>query len=68
MTIVPNEYYSPAEGGAFLDVKESTIKTYCRNGKTRGVKVDAKQVGPRKEWKIKGASLIAIKRAWGMDT
>jgi hypothetical protein len=66
--IEPRTFYTPAEAAAFLDVKEATIKGYCRAGKASGVKIETKKIGPRHEWRIKGVSILAIRVAWGLDT
>ena len=73
VNIDPAAYYPPAEAGVFLGVKEATIKAYCRKGRVRGengrhIKVETKKVGPREEWRIRGSTLMRIRKAWGLAT
>lgn len=41
---------------------EATLKEYCRREE-----VEAKKVGPKQRWKIRGASLIQLRRKWELN-
>jgi len=60
----PKDWYTAREAAEFLggEVTEATVKEYCKRQE-----VDAKKVGPKQRWKIRGASLIELRRKWGMD-
>lgn len=65
-SVDPKRYYSAAEARAFLGVTEETIKDYCRKGSCNGTAVKAKQMGPRKQWHMEGASIQRILKVWGV--
>jgi Helix-turn-helix domain len=59
----PGDWYTAKEAADLLgEVTEATVKEYCKRGA-----LDAKKVGPKQRWKIRGASLIAKRTEWGMD-
>lgn len=68
MAIDPKKFYTPAEAADVLGVKEATIKNYCRAGSASGIPVDTKRVGPKKEWRIRGSSILRIRTDWGLDS
>ncbi len=59
-----NTWYSPREAVPLLDhqVTEDTLKGYCRRGG-----VEAKKVGPKKEWRIRGKSILHLREEWGIE-
>ena len=63
-SIDPDTWYSPREAVEHLDrqVREDTLKGYCREGR-----VEAKKFGPKNEWRIRGRSLLEIRKQWGLD-
>jgi hypothetical protein len=61
-TADPNTWYTAREAADFLGVTEATVKDYCRKHKLK-----CKQVGPKKQWRIVGSSIIRQRREWGLD-
>lgn len=68
MQIDSRKFYTPAEAAALLEVKEATVKGYCRAGRASGIPLVTKKVGPRHEWRIQGASIARLREAWKLDT
>jgi hypothetical protein len=66
--IDPKSYYSPAEAASLLKVREDTVKKYCRAGSAGRILIEAKKVGPKYEWRIKGSSILRLRTAWGLDS
>jgi hypothetical protein len=60
----PDDWYTAREAADLLggEVTEATVKEYCKRGD-----LDAKKVGPKQRWKIRGSSIQAKRREWGMD-
>ena len=65
MKIVPTKWYTTRETADFLKIHEDTVKKYCRDQKK--YKIEAKQVGPKKRWHVKGGSIIGKLREWSME-
>jgi hypothetical protein len=61
-TIGPKVWYTARDAAVFLGVTEGTVKQYCKDEK-----VKCKRVGPKKRWVVLGASLIELRREWGLD-
>lgn len=62
--IDPEGWYAAREAAAFLDheITEATVKAYCRSSK-----VEAKQIGPRKRWHVRGKDLLKLRAEWHLD-
>ena len=60
--ILTNELYLPEEASQLLGVKTDTVKDYLREGKLEG-----RQIGPRKEWRVLGKSILAKRKEFGLD-
>ncbi|MBL8227253.1 MAG: hypothetical protein JNL98_02195 [Bryobacterales bacterium] len=60
----PNDWYTAREAAEFLagEVTEATLKEYCKREE-----VEAKKVGPKQRWKIRGASIIELRRKWEIN-
>jgi hypothetical protein len=52
--------YTPVEAVELLGVTVETIKAYCRNGTLK----HAYQVGPRKEWRVRGGGIKKLRDQW----
>jgi hypothetical protein len=59
-----NDWYTAREAAEFLggEVTEATLKEYCKREE-----VEAKKVGPKQRWKIRGASIIELRRKWEIN-
>ena len=60
--IDPSRWYTTREAESFLGVGRDTIKKYCRERK-----VEARQMGPRREWYIQGRGIQELRVEWGYD-
>jgi excisionase family DNA binding protein len=49
------------EAAKSLELKEETIRKYCRDKKLK-----CKKLGPRNVWMIKKASVDSLKKKWGV--
>jgi hypothetical protein len=60
----PNDWYTAREAAEYLagEVTEATLKEYCKREE-----VEAKKVGPKQRWKIRGASIIELRRKWEIN-
>lgn len=54
--------YTAREAAPLLEVTAETVKQYCREGFLKG-----KQVGRKKQWKIKGAEIIRVRGELGLN-
>jgi hypothetical protein len=63
-SIKPDGWYSAREAASLLGalVTEATVKEYCKKQRVR-----AKKIGPRKRWMVSGASLVKLRKEWGID-
>ena len=57
------KWYNARETADFLTVTEGSVKKYCRSGT-----LPAKRVGPRKQWHVKGSSIVILRKKWELDT
>ncbi len=64
MKIDPTTWYAARKAADFLEMTEDTVKRHCRNGE---LKSEAKQRGPKKQWHVKGSSVIALRKKWKLD-
>lgn len=64
LEIDKDAFYTPAEAAGLLGVKEATVKSYCRAGEASGVSMTARKVGPKKEWRLQGSSILRLLAAW----
>lgn len=62
MRISSDKWYTAREAAALLDVTEETVKDYCRRDKIKG-----RQVGPRKQWHVRGTEIERIRKEWNLD-
>lgn len=62
--IDPECWYTARETSDLLgnEVTEATVKEYC---KKRTLK--CKRVGPKRRWMVIGASILALRKKWGLD-
>jgi hypothetical protein len=64
-SIKPETWYTARDAADLLgkEVTEATVKKYCNKGD-----IKSKRVGPKKRWMILGASIIGLRRKWGLDS
>ncbi len=58
----PSVWYTARQAAGFLGVTEATVKGYCRNET-----LSAKQVGPKRQWKIKGTDIQKLREQWRLE-
>jgi len=63
-TLKAGAWYSPGQAASYLkgEVKEATLKQYCRLAK-----IKSKQVGPKKRWVIAGSAIQELKKKWELE-
>jgi hypothetical protein len=64
MKIDLNAWYPARKAADMLELTEETVKKHCRIGE---LKSEAKQRGPKKQWHVKGSSIIALRKKWRLD-
>lgn len=55
-------WYTARQAAGFLGVTEATVKGYCRNET-----LNAKQVGPKSQWQIKGSDIQKLREQWRLE-
>ncbi|MEK7674694.1 MAG: hypothetical protein AAB676_02510 [Verrucomicrobiota bacterium] len=56
------KWYDARATAVFLEASEDTVKKHCREGK-----LEAKQVGFKKRWHVKGSSIAQLRKELNMD-
>ncbi|HEY3852962.1 MAG TPA: hypothetical protein VGO67_01055 [Verrucomicrobiae bacterium] len=62
MKIVPTKWYDASAAAGLLKTTVDTVKKHCRSGKLEG-----KQVGFKKQWHVRGTSILELRKKLNMD-
>jgi len=59
-----NQWFAARQAATLLEVTELTVCKYCRAGEFGD---DARKLGPRQSWHVRGAGIIRKRKEWGLD-
>jgi len=62
--IEPRRWYTLRAAADFLEVTEPTVSQYCRD---KEFGADAKKVGPKQKWLVRGTGLLRKRREWRLN-